>query len=51
MLNADEYARLKARTLSLPRKRLDYLHAFIDGWCRAKGYTEQMIEAVQKGRV
>jgi hypothetical protein len=36
LLTPAEYKRLKDRSLSLTRHRIDYLFAFIDGWTHAK---------------
>ena len=35
LISPEEYQALKARTLELPRNRVHYLRAFIDGWLAA----------------
>jgi hypothetical protein len=36
ILTKDEYRDLMKKTLKLPKKRADWLRAFIQGWTRAK---------------
>lgn len=36
LLTPEEFSGLKARTLRLPKQRIDYIRAFRDGWIAAK---------------